>query len=116
MRLGKGKNSIEPISNGFILRQKADEKESQTQGDFAIYTDQSSTKVDNCWFRGGWFDALSIVWKNVEEANLVQNVAIKNDSPGASLYVPVKLEPNEEKNSQGDDDLVRAKFQNPVGR
>lgn len=97
MRLGKGKNSIEPISNGFILRQKADEKESQTQGDFAIYTDQSSTKVDNCWFRGGWFDALSIVWKNVEEANLVQNVAIKNDSPGASLYVPVKLEPNEEK-------------------
>ena len=97
MRQGKGENSIETLSNGFILKQKAEEKEPQTQGDFAIFTDQSSTTVDYCWFRGGWFDALSMTWKNVEEGQPVQRAAIKNGSPGASLYVPVKLAPNEEK-------------------
>ena len=97
MRSGKGENSIEPVSNGFILRQKARENEPQTQGDFAIFTDQPSTAVDLCWFRGGWFDALSMTWKNVEEGKMVQNDAITPGSPGASLYVPVHLAPNEEK-------------------
>jgi len=93
----KGENSIETLSNGFILRQKAEESEPQNQGDFAIFTDQPSTTVDYCWFRGGWFDALSMTWKNVEEGKPIQNAAIANNSPGASLYVPVKLGPNEEK-------------------
>lgn len=97
MRRGKGENSIETLSNGFILKQKAEENESQTQGDFAIFTDQPSTTVDYCWFRGGWFDALSMTWKNVEEGKMVQNAAIQGSSPGASLYVPVNLAPNEEK-------------------
>lgn len=70
MKMNKGENSIESLSNGFILRQKAGENEPQNQGDFAIFTDQPSTVVDHCWFRGGWFDALSMTWKNVEEGEL----------------------------------------------
>ncbi len=97
MKQGAGENSIEPIFNGFILKQKASENEAQTQGDFAIFSDQSSTVIDYAWFRGGWFDALSMTWKNVEETNMVQNQPLKKDSPGASLYVPVELAPNEEK-------------------
>ena len=97
MRKGDGENSIEPLSNGFILKQKGTEKDPQTQGDFAVFTDQPSTVVDYCWFRGGWFDALSMTWRNVEEGKLVQNQAIKQDSPGASVYVPVKLAPGEQK-------------------
>ena len=97
MKQGAGENSIEPISNGFILKQKAAKNEEQTQGDFAIFTDQASTVIDYAWFRGGWFDALSMAWKNVEEASLVQNQPLKKDSPGSSFYVPVKLAPNEEK-------------------
>jgi uncharacterized protein (DUF608 family) len=97
MKMNKGENSVEPLSNGFILRQKAGENEPQNVGDFAIFTDQPSTTVDHCWFRGGWFDGLSMTWKNIEEGKLVQNAAISSDSPGASLYVPVNLGPNEEK-------------------
>ncbi len=97
MKKGIGENSIEPITNGFILKQKANEKEPYTQGDFAIFTDQPSTTVDHCWFRGGWWDPLTIAWKNIEEANPAPNPPIAKDSPGASLYVPVKLAANEEK-------------------
>lgn len=97
MRDGKGENSIESISNGFILKQKGTDEEPQTKGDFAIFTDQSAATVDNCWFRGGWFDPLTMTWRNVEQAKLVQNPAVKKDAPGASIYIPVKLEPNEEK-------------------
>ena len=97
MRKGKDGNSIEPLSNGFILKQKASEDEPQNQGDFAIFTDQPSTSIDYCWFRGGWFDALSMTWKNVEEGKVVQHEAIAENSPGASLYVPVNLASNEEK-------------------
>ena len=38
-----------------------------------------------------------MTWKNVEETNMAQNQPLKKDSPGASIYVPVKLAPNEEK-------------------
>jgi len=97
MKQGKGENSIVPISNGFILKQKATVNEAQEQGDFAVFTDQSSSVIDYTWFRGGWFDALSMAWKNVEDSKMVQNQPIKKDSPGASLYVQVKLAPNQEK-------------------
>jgi uncharacterized protein (DUF608 family) len=97
MKQGSGENSIESLTNGFILKQKATENEPQAQGDFAVFTDQSSTSVDYAWFRGGWFDALSMTWKNIEEANLVQNPPLEKDSPGASLFVPVTLAVNEVK-------------------
>lgn len=97
MSLGVGKNSIETFPNGFLLRQEEDKNEQQVQGDFAIFTDQPSATVDYCWFRGGWFDGLSMTWKNVEDARLIQHAAIESNSPGASLYVPVNLAPNEEK-------------------
>lgn len=97
MRAGKGENFIEPTSNGFILKQKGTDEAPETRGDFAIFTDQPGTTVDCCWFRGGWFDPLSMTWKNVEQGNLVQNTVVKTNAPGGSLYVPVKLDPGQEK-------------------
>ena len=97
MKAGSGENSITAIHNGFVLNQKPTGKEPQSRGHFALFTDQPSTVVDHCWFRGGWWDPLTIAWKNVEEGNLIQNLPQPKDAPGASLFVPVKLAPNEEK-------------------
>ena len=97
MRKGEGKNSIEPITNGFVLKQKGTEKEPFQQGDFAIFTDQSSTVTDHCWFRGGWWDPLSMTWGNIEQGKLQAVSPVEKDAPGASLFVPVTLGPNEEK-------------------
>jgi len=97
MKQGSGENSVDRLPTGFILRQKAGEKEPQSQGDFAIFTDQPSTITDCCWFRGGWWDSLTMAWKNVEEAGMINRPPIQSGSPGASLFVPVKLAAGEEK-------------------
>jgi uncharacterized protein (DUF608 family) len=97
MRAGSGENSIEPIANGFILRQKGTKEEPFTQGDFAIFTDQPATVVDPCWFRGGWWDPLTMAWKQVEEGAIPRNPLITPNAPGASLYVPIVLGAHEEK-------------------
>ncbi len=52
----------------------------------------------NCaWFRGGWFDALTIVWKTIAEGALPEAGPVTEGVPssGGSLYVPLRLEPGE---------------------
>jgi len=63
---GRGKAYIDAAKNGFILRQTGTENEPFCQGDFMIYTDNPQTVVNHNWFRGGWFDPLSICWDNWE--------------------------------------------------
>jgi uncharacterized protein (DUF608 family) len=97
MRKGKGIQSIQPITNGFVLSQKAEDASPSDQGDFAVFTDQASTVVDHCWFRGGWWDPLTMAWKKIMQGSLDPVPVVEKDSPGASLFVPVKLAANEEK-------------------
>src|SRR5688572_3235581 len=65
-----GKNFIRPIANGFILAQAGSETRPYDQGDFAIYTDSPDTVVDHCWFRGGWFDPLTMAWESIRKGEV----------------------------------------------
>jgi len=97
MKTEAGENSILPAANGFVLSQKANKDKAFDQGDFCIFTDQPSTVVNHCWFRGGWWDPLTITWKNIAEASLKPVAPVAKDAPGASLYVPVALSAHESK-------------------
>ncbi len=92
----EGINAILPVKNGFVLSQMKADKAAQLKGDFVVFTDQLSTVTDHCWFRGGWNDPLTMVWENVEQANLKSNPPIEKDAPGASLFVPIKVAPGGE--------------------
>lgn len=94
---GKYLDRIQPMANGFILSQQGTEKEPFLQGDFAIFTDQPATSIDYCWFRGGWFDSLTMVWNAIESGTMVANDPVEKSAPGASLYIPVSLHPGEKK-------------------
>ena len=37
------------------------------QGAFCASVDQDAVSVNYAWFRGGWFDALTLAWKDVQE-------------------------------------------------
>ena len=63
-----------------------------------IYTDNPQTVVNHNWFRGGWFDPLSICWDNLEEGRMEENPAGLEGAVGASLYVPFTLAPGETRN------------------
>lgn len=86
-----GKGPIEAIENGFVLRGASG------GAAFAIFVLGDGAAVDHCWFRGGWWDALTIAWRNVERGLAVNNPPAKGEAPGASLSVPFELKPGEEK-------------------
>ena len=90
-----GKALIRPVSNGFILSETGVKDKPETAGDFAIFTNESGTIVDHCWFRGGWWDPLTITWNTILESGTRNTPPSDQPSPGASLYVPFALGPGE---------------------
>jgi hypothetical protein len=88
--------SIAGIENGFLLKQNCFPDKPYYKGDFAIVCDDQETVTDLCWFRGGWFDSRTVFWKDISEFTFSADTTTLN-SPGASLYVPFKMEPGEEK-------------------
>lgn len=97
MRQGDTGHTIRPIKNGFILSQEAITNAPEKQGHFAIYTMDNNTVVDHCWFRGAWFDPLTMVWNAIKAGETKSNAPVEKDAPGGSLYVPFRLKPGEKK-------------------
>ncbi len=95
LKLDKGKNSIGPIKNGFILKEEGTSDKPYAT-DFAIYTNDDSTSVDHCWFRGGWWDPMTMAWNAVKNADVKAVAPVEKDAPGASLYVPFTIAPGGE--------------------
>ena len=96
-RRGSGAASIDAIRNGFVLSQAGTEGEPFLQSHFAIFTDEQQTKVNHHWFRGGWFDPLTICWNDISSGSMPENKPVETGAPGASLFVPFKLKANETK-------------------
>jgi uncharacterized protein (DUF608 family) len=93
----KAADSIRPIEGGFILWQGGTEENPEKEGGFAVFVDEKEVAVDHCWFKGGWFDSLTLTWENIRKAEPMDNPPLEGPSPGASLFVPFALEPGAEK-------------------
>ena len=97
MATGDGGDSIRPFPSGFLLSQDPIREKPQDQGSFAVFVDDPGAVVDHCWFRGGWFDPGTMAWKNIHENNLKQTPSVQGSAPGASLFLPFKLAPGQQK-------------------
>lgn len=86
--------AIEPIGNGFILTQRPGNQPRYEHRQFAIFTDDTTTIVNHSWFRGQWWDPVTMAWNDIEQGTLREN-SPKEGAPGASLYIPFTLEPGE---------------------
>jgi uncharacterized protein (DUF608 family) len=91
------KNGIRTVKNGFVLFQEGTEGKPENQGAVAISVDNDSAVVDHGWFRGDWWDAVTLAWKNVQEAALLSNPPQEGPSPGASIFVPLTIPAGETK-------------------
>ena len=87
------KNSIQATTNGFVLVQEGTKEKPYLQNSFAAFTDDSNTIVDYCWFRGGWWDPLTMAWNDVRDGKVNSREPVEKDAPGASLFVPFSLAP-----------------------
>ena len=90
VKVDDGNNKIRSLKNGFVLTEEGT-KEKPLRTDFAIFTNEDNTTVDHCWFRGGWWDPLTMAWNAVKNGEIKNNAPVENNAPGASLYVPFTL-------------------------
>ncbi|MFC2158518.1 GH116 family glycosyl hydrolase, partial [Acidobacteriota bacterium] len=90
-------HSVKSIKNGFVLWQNGTESNPENKGACAFFVDDDNAVVDHCWFKGGWWDAVTLTWKNIETGTLMDNPPVEGTSPGASIFVPFTLEPGGEK-------------------
>jgi uncharacterized protein (DUF608 family) len=95
IRQQEGKASIKPIAGGFILSEAGTIENPEKQGDFAIFAADPETVVDHCWFRGGWWDPLTMAWNTISKGETRSSAPADTDAPGASLYIPFTLKPGE---------------------
>lgn len=93
MRVEEGMNSIAATPGGFILREQGTKEKPFLRGDFAFFTDSANTIVDHCWFRGGWFDPVSMAWNSIREGEAKAVPPVEQGAPGASLFIPFSLAP-----------------------
>ena len=97
MSTGREGNSIKEFPQGFLLWQEGTEEKPQDQGGFVAFVDDPDVVVDHCWFRGGWFDPGTMAWKNIRENTLSQTSPVDGTAPGASLFLPLRLDSGQEK-------------------
>jgi uncharacterized protein (DUF608 family) len=96
LKIENGTNSIYSYPNGFVLHEQGT-KEKQLPSSFAIFTDEEETVIDHCWFRGGWWDPVTMVWNAVKNGEVKSVAPVESGAPGASLFVPFKLAPGKTK-------------------
>ena len=91
--------AVRPIHQGFILWGGADKDRPWEEGAFSATVSEAEVKVNHAWFRGGWWDPLTMAWKDVAEAACYDRPPITEGepSPGASLFVPFQLAPGASK-------------------
>ena len=97
MAIGREGNTIKSTKNGFILWQDGSEENPHNEGGFAAFIDDDNAVVDHCWFKGGWWDALTLTWKNIKEGILMDNPPVEGSCPGASIFLPIALKAGEQK-------------------
>ena len=90
--------SVCPIENGFVLAQPADPNDVSVQGAFAVQSDHRAG-VNAAWFRGGWFDTLSMLWNGIRQGETGDKAYGEqeyhgNKSSGGMLNVAFRLEPH----------------------
>jgi uncharacterized protein (DUF608 family) len=93
MAFGKNTNAVKAAPGGFSLWCAAPQDRGWEEGAFSATVDDPAVKVNHMWFRGGWFDPLTIAWKEIAEGKCYDQPPATEGgaSPGATLFVPFTL-------------------------
>lgn len=93
MVMGRNEQAVRPAVNGFTLWGAGPADRAWEEGSFTASVDDPGVQVNHAWFRGGWFDALTMAWKDIAAGSCYQRPPITegNPSPGATLFVPFTL-------------------------
>jgi uncharacterized protein (DUF608 family) len=113
MIVGQNANGVKPAPGGFTLWGGAPKDRGWEEGAFSATVSEPAVQVNHIWFRGGWWDPLTMAWKQIDaaedlgklnELNLANGLNESNGekrdegkqggpSPGGTLFVPFTLAP-----------------------
>lgn len=99
MTVGNNPKAVKSAPGGFMLWGGAPAEKPWEEGSFTATVSDPAVKVNHAWFRGGWWDPLTMAWKDIAEAAAFDRppVAEGGPSPGATLFVPFELAPGASK-------------------
>ena len=85
--------AVRPVAGGFILWGGGSENSPWEEAAFSATVSEPGAKVNHGWFRGGWWDPLTMVWKDVAEGACYDRAPLTEGgpSPGGTLFVPFEL-------------------------
>ena len=92
--------AVRGLDGGFILWCGGSQAKPWDEAAFAVTTSEPALKVNHAWFRGGWYDALTIAWKDVVDGAAFDRPPVSSNeqpAPGATLFVPFELAPREDR-------------------
>lgn len=95
---GQGQ-AVRSIPEGFVLWGAGAKDKPWEECALSATVSDPHLKVNHAWFRGGWFDALTMAWKDIEEGASYDRPPITSGAPapGATLFVPFELGPGASK-------------------
>lgn len=94
----RGSNVL-AMENGFVLHQSPLDDEPFQEGAFCAFIPDDRATVNHTWFRGGWYDALTMVWNDITEGVVRDVPPVSGDlpSPGGTIALPLEIGPLEQK-------------------
>lgn len=95
MATGGNSQGVKSTPGGFVLWGAAAKDKAWEEGAFSATVDNPGAKVNHAWFRGGWWDALTMAWNEISDGACFDRPPVKEGgaSPGATLFVPLELAP-----------------------
>ena len=92
-------DKVNAMPGGFQLVGAGSAQHPWDAGSFAAWVDNPAVQVNAAWFRGGWYDAATIAWSDVQSGACFTRPPVTDGppAPGASLFVPFRIAPGESK-------------------
>lgn len=99
MAMDNEPQAVRPIAGGFILWSGESKERLWEEGAFSATVSDPAAQVNHAWFRGGWWDPLTMAWKDVAQGACYASAPLREGgaSPGGTLFVPFRLEAGETK-------------------
>jgi uncharacterized protein (DUF608 family) len=83
------------LPGGFTLERFGSADKAWEAETVSISTEEAEARVDCRWFRGGWFDSQTMLWKRIAAGETATALPFTEGapSPGGSIYLPIRLGP-----------------------
>ncbi|HUG12933.1 MAG TPA: GH116 family glycosyl hydrolase [Opitutaceae bacterium] len=94
-RDGKLPNAVKALDGGYVIWSAGSGEKPWEEASFAVSVSDPESKVNHAWFRGSWFDPLTMAWNDIAAGACFDRPPTDEaaPSPGGTVFVPFTLAP-----------------------